>query len=326
MKTLNQDIKNRTFKKAYLLYGNEDYLIRSYKNRLQESIAGEDTMNTLFLSGKDPDLNVLKEFTETMPFFADKRLAVLSDTGLFKSASEGFAEWIRDLPETACVIFAETEADKRNRLYKAVSETGYVCCLDHPDEKQLQAWMLGIIKNRGMNIRQDAFRAFLECISEDMDDIRNELEKLCDHAADTGVITREDVTAVCRVQLKNRIFDLTSQASYRRKKEALDLYYDLLRLREPPMRVLYLLSREISRLYAVRKMRQENRSRQDMTALLNVRPFVLDKMLGQANMYTDAQLEELMDLALDLEKSVKSGDLQEQLSVELLLLKMTDRG
>ena len=70
-----------------------------------------------------------------MPFFAEKRLAILRDTGLFKTASEGYAEWLSSLPETAVVLFSESEIDKRNKLYKKLSDIGYAAELSMPDEK-----------------------------------------------------------------------------------------------------------------------------------------------------------------------------------------------
>ena len=45
MQTLNEDIKNHTFKPVYLLWGEEVFLKRSYKNRLRQAITGGDTMN-----------------------------------------------------------------------------------------------------------------------------------------------------------------------------------------------------------------------------------------------------------------------------------------
>ena len=38
MQTLNQDIKDHTFKPVYLLFGEEAFLRNSYKKRLQEAI------------------------------------------------------------------------------------------------------------------------------------------------------------------------------------------------------------------------------------------------------------------------------------------------
>ena len=55
MQTLNQDIKTKEFKRVYLLYGDEPFLVSSYKKRLKEAIAGEDTMNFNYFEGKSPD-------------------------------------------------------------------------------------------------------------------------------------------------------------------------------------------------------------------------------------------------------------------------------
>ena len=318
-------MKNRTFKRVYLLYGDEDFLKRSFRNRLKNAVAGDDEMNLLQLSGKAPDLNRLKEFSDTMPFFAEKRLILLEDTGLFRNASEGYTEWIENLPDTACVIFTESETDKRNRLFKKVSEIGYAAELSHPDEKALRTWVLQYLKSLNMNIRADAYDLFLDCVTEDMDDIRNQLDKVAGYCQESGIIEKKDVEAVCTLTLKSRIFDLTTQASLRNKREAMRLYYDLIALKEPPMRILYLLSRELDRLYLVKKLLQEGKGKSEITAILKVKPFIGDKIIRQTNMYTEKQLEVLLDLSLTSEEQVKTGSLDERMAAEFLILKMTER-
>ena len=52
MQTLNQDIKNNDFKKVYLLFGEEAFLKKSYKNCLREAITQGDTMNYNYYEGK----------------------------------------------------------------------------------------------------------------------------------------------------------------------------------------------------------------------------------------------------------------------------------
>lgn len=46
MKMLSEDIKNRRFKRVYLLMGEEIYLRNQYKKKLREALIDpEDTMN-----------------------------------------------------------------------------------------------------------------------------------------------------------------------------------------------------------------------------------------------------------------------------------------
>ncbi len=125
MQTLDQDIKKRAFKRVYLLYGEENFLKRSYKNRLKEAILGDDTMNFHHFEGKGMDIPEIIGLADTMPFFAEKRLLLLEDSGLFKGSAEQLAAYLPQLPESTCMLFVESEVDKRGKLYKAVKKVGY---------------------------------------------------------------------------------------------------------------------------------------------------------------------------------------------------------
>ena len=78
---------------------------KSYKNRLKEAITGGDTMNYNYYEGKGLDVNEIIGLAETMPFFAEKRLILIEDSGFFKSAQEELAAYIPSIPETACLLF-----------------------------------------------------------------------------------------------------------------------------------------------------------------------------------------------------------------------------
>ena len=46
MQLINEDIKSGNLKPAYLLYGEEKYLIRQYRDKLEKAALGDgDTMN-----------------------------------------------------------------------------------------------------------------------------------------------------------------------------------------------------------------------------------------------------------------------------------------
>ena len=48
MQRLIQDIKTGNFNQIYLLYGEEAYLRRQYRDRLKEAIIGDDTMTVSY--------------------------------------------------------------------------------------------------------------------------------------------------------------------------------------------------------------------------------------------------------------------------------------
>ena len=88
MKHIKEDIKSGNFHPIYLLYGEEDYLVRNYKEQLIQAITGGDEMNFSSYQGEGIDFNELMDTANTLPFFAEYRLILLEDTKLFKKAND----------------------------------------------------------------------------------------------------------------------------------------------------------------------------------------------------------------------------------------------
>ena len=180
MKSLNEDLKTGQFKQVYLLYGEESYLKKQYKDRLSKAMLPEgDTMNYAYYEGKGTDVRQVIDLAETLPFFAPRRLIVMEDTGFFKGASPELAEYIRSMPETTCFLFVESEVDKRGKLYKAVKEKGRIVEMTRKDGNTLQKWVLSMVKKEGRQITQSTVRDLLTKVWEDMENIHGEIEKMC---------------------------------------------------------------------------------------------------------------------------------------------------
>lgn len=117
-------------------------------------------------------------------------------------------------------------------------------------------WVLGILKREGKQITQRDMERFLSKTGTDMSNIEKELEKLLCYTMDRSVITGEDIDAVCTTQINNRIFAMVQAVAEQNQKKALDLYYDLLALKEPPMRILFLLARQFNLLLQVKELQR----------------------------------------------------------------------
>lgn len=319
MQTLNQDIKEKSFKKIYLLYGDEPFLVGSYKKKLREAITGGDTMNFNYFEGKNPDVKEIISLADTMPFFADRRLILVDGSGFFKSAQEELAAYLPQMPDTTCLVFAESEVDKRNRLYKRVKELGYAAELNKQDTAQLMRWAAGILGRDGRKISRPVMEYFLERTGDDMENIRMELEKLISYTMGSEVVTAEDVKVITTVQITNKIFDMVAAITAGKTKRAMDLYEDLLTLREPPMRILFLIARQFNQLLLVRELQASGADRGTVASKLKVPPFVAGKLSSQAAAFTKEQLISYVQTCVDAEEAVKTGRMGDRLAVELLI-------
>ena len=319
MQTLNQDIKTGEFKQIYLLYGEEAFLKNSYKNRLKEAIIGDDTMNFARFEGKGLDVDELIRLADTMPFFAERRLILVEDSGFFKSASDALVQYLPSMPDTTILLFVETEVDKRNRLYKKVKDMGYAAELNRQDSAQLARWVGGILTREQKKITKHTMELFLSMAGDDMENIRMELEKLISYTLGREVITDEDVLAVCTVQVTNRIFEMVSAIVNRQPRKAMDLYEDLLTLKEPPMRILFLIARQFNQLLQVKELMAKGMDKGTIASKLKMQPFVVGKTMPQARQFGREQILSYVEFCVETEEAVKSGRLQDRLAVELLI-------
>ncbi len=179
MQTINEDIKNGTFKPVYLLYGEEAFLKQSYKKKLRAAISGDDTMNYNYFEGKGLDVNELISLADTMPFFSERRLILIEDSGFFKTSSEALAEYLPMMPDTTCIVFVEEAVDKRNKLYKKVKDLGHIAEMKRQDSAP--ARQMGGRTIPGAEWAEDHAvhdeSLFGAAVGDDMENIRMELEK-----------------------------------------------------------------------------------------------------------------------------------------------------
>ena len=310
MQTLNQDIKDKTFRRVYLLFGDEPFLVNSYKKRLREAIAGDDTMNYNYFEGKGQDVKEIISLADTMPFFAERRLVLIDGSGFFKSsAPEELVNYIPEIPESTCMVFVENEVDKRNKLYKNVKDNGYAAELKKQDADQLMRWAAGILSKDGKKITRQVMEYFMERTGDDMENIRMELEKLICYTMGREVITKEDVEAVGTVHVTNRIFEMVTAIVAGNTRKAMDLYEDLLTLKEPPMRIMFLIAKQFNQLLQVKELAGKGAQKSEIASRVKVPPFVAGKLMAPAKALTREQILSYEEFCVESEEAVKTGRL-----------------
>lgn len=322
MKNLETDIKTGNFKQVYLLYGEEAYLKNLYKNRLKNAIVNpEDTINLNRYEGKGISIPALIDQAETMPFFAEHRLLLLEDTGFFKNASPELAEYLPAMPAETILLFVETEVDKRSKLYKTVKNMGRIVEMSHQNEQMLTNWVLRRLQKENVKITKSAMQLFLERAGDDMENISHELEKLIAYTYGREGITREDVEAICTVRTENKIFDMINAIAEKKQKRALDLYYDLLALKEPPMRILALIARQFNLLLQVKDLRRQGFDQATIASKAGIMGFVARNCLRQAEYFSMEMLRTAVEDCVRTDEAVKTGRMGDRMGVELLIVK-----
>lgn len=324
MKRILEDIKNHSFRNVYVLYGQEAYLQKQYRDKLVEALMGDgDAMNCQHVQGKDFSVPQLIDFAETMPFFAERRVIVMESTGVLKSGGEELANYFAQPCETTTWILVESECDKRSKLFKAADKAGLCVEFATQDETTLKRWILGILKKEEKQITGQTLECFLDKTGTDMNIIRLELEKLLCYTMEKPVIERADVEAVCITRITGHIFDMVDAIGVRDRQKALALYNELQALREPPIRILFLIGRHMNILLQIKDLKKRGTDNKTMAGKIGVPPFAVAKYLKQAGLYKTSQLKYALERCIQADEAIKTGALQDKMSVELLIFELT---
>ena len=326
MKTIDEDIRNGQYKTMYLLYGDEAYLKKQYKDKLIKALVAEgDTMNFSAYEGKGINPKELIDLAETLPFFAERRVILVENSGFFKNSCDDLAEYLLEPAASTCFLFVEEEVDKRSKMYKAVAKAGKAVEFGTQNEELLTRWILSRLKKENKNITGNVMQLFISKTGTDMGNIDRELEKLLCYTMGRDVIKAEDVEAITTEQVTNKIFDMVNAIAEHKQKKALDFYYDLLTLKEPPMRILFLITRQFQILMNLKDMGSKGFDQSTIASKVGIPPFAVRKNQAQAKGFTTEQLKQAIRDGVELEESVKTGRMNEQMAVELFIVKYSKK-
>lgn len=334
MKQIQKDIKEHNIGKLYLLYGEEDYLRKKFRDDLKMAVIGEEpSMNYAYYEGKGVSAEEVIAFADTMPFLAEKRMVIVENCNLNTEGNDDWIKYLENISDTCCVVLVEKSMDKRSRVYKKCKEHGYVVDLDLQKGTALLSWIKRWLVDNQCAMDDDTLRYFLERVSNHMNVIETELEKLRSykmnptleygpgHLENEIIITRDDVEELTTETIENKIFQMIEAAAQGDQKVAFELYYDLLSLKEAPMKILILLTRQINALLVIKDGQRLGQESGEVAKAAGVPPFAVKKNAYAAKSISYAKLKECLAFGVQMEEDIKRGRIKDTMAVELLLTK-----
>jgi len=328
---MNRIIKEKDFNRLYVFYGEEEYLKDFYINALKKSVLGEEGFNYFRVDGK-PVESELKDLCEELPMFGDKKVIVVRNSGLFKGTKKKDVEesqedqtevssfdFLANLPEYCCLIFRESEADKRTKLYKFAQKNGIV----FESARQKADIIIKVLQKRARidqrDITPSAINLMINGMGNDITQLLGELEKLILFTTDGQMITEKHVSEVCELSPQSKIFDLTDAISEGNREKALKMLEALLSSREPSQLILVMIGRQFLQLYNVKQMQEMGTPQNEINEKLGVPEFVARKLANQAKNYSLNQLKRKIQCALDMDEAIKNGQMKDIMALELLV-------
>lgn len=326
MEVIKKQIKTGEVDNCYLFYGQEEYIKNQYVEYIKNAIIDPayEVMNFQALNGKGINGDQIIDFAETMPFMGQKRMIVLKDSGLFKSGKKDettkILDYLDKIPTTTCIVFMESEIDKRLGLYKKLNKTYTAVEFKTPSDREITSWVKKELGDHGIQMDHSLIEYFVSIVPVGMESVVNETKKLIDYKQ-KGVITKDEIDNICTPSLDVRIFELVKMLGNKDTKGALKIYSNLLEVKESPLGILAMMARQFRIILKVKYMRHQGEANQSIVSRTGLRTFMVSECIRQANNFTFKQLEEALRECLETDQNIKTGIINPELGVELILIK-----
>ena len=262
---IKTDIKDGHIAPCYLIFGNDNYLKKQNAQSIIEAVTPpDDVFNFQKFSG-EVDLQEVYDAKEQLPMMADRKCVVLKDYEFEEASKTDFDRLVSILEErteeTVFILwferinFDEKRSEKAKKLLAAVDKCGgRNILINHRQTGELVKMIVTAVAKRGATIQNDVARYLIEYVSDDIETLQNEIEKLCAFKKG-GVIDKDTVNKVCVKNIEQSVYELGTEILKNNVSGALKIFDELLFLRIKPIAILSTITSvytDMFRMYAAK--------------------------------------------------------------------------
>jgi DNA polymerase-3 subunit delta len=311
----------------YLLYGPDEYARSEALAALKAQVPADlADLNVSALDGRRLKLDTLISACEVFPFLAERRLVIVQDLLKHQKAGKERDElraYLERVPPTCDLVFVESEDfDKRGAVFSYLKKAANVREFLPKEGAELQRWLAERAGQLGVSLDGAAAQRLTGYVGNDGRTLLNELGKLASYVGRGGRITAGEVELLVQDGHEQNLFAFIDELSARRRGAALQSLRRLFADGQAATYILFMVARQVRILLGVKELAGQRLRPDDIASRLGQRPFVVRKALDQARGFSDAELAQLHDRVLELDHASKTGRIEAETGLELLVAEL----
>lgn len=354
-KRLQEELAAGKFLPAYLIYGEEDYLRKTDKAEILKRFnVNPGDMNFTRYAGEGIRADEVIGIAVTLPFFADRRVILIENSGWFAAAKRrskdaqqdgagdasseedaaGTKEEAQKLiayfkepaPDTS-IVFVEQDVNRTTGLFKTVEKCGFTLSCDPPPENMLRAWLRKKAGDMGKKLSSDAESKLLMLTAAgqigdpriDMNKLLSELDKAACYCGERGEITLSDVDAVCSDSLTDNVFRIVDRMAERDRAGAMKLYQEMMEAKPSPFMILSMIINRYNGILMVSELLDNHYQQKEIEAKTKLKPYTVTLCTKWKRFYTRKRLLEILAYCVEKEQAVKRGRMADVVALESVI-------
>jgi DNA polymerase-3 subunit delta len=281
---------------VYVLVGTEHLLIERAVETVRKAVdsMGAPGFNIDVFDGKGLDAGRVISAARTLPMMADTRLVLLRHVDAMTPTEQtNLAQYLSDPCDSTCLLVTATKLDGRAKLSKAAKKAGVLIEAKPLRGRELREFIRAEATAREHNIAPQAIEALLDAVGDDV-----------------GAGQRIDADAVmmCVTRIRvESIWSLVDAIGLKDRRKGVAAAQSLLDDREPPLRLLAMVARQLRIVARMREALSDGLRPQDAAKRAGAPPFKAGDLTESARRFTAASLGDAFMLIAQTDRALKGS-------------------
>ena len=333
---LEDRIKKKEIDNFYIFCGFNEQLIKENIRKIAGLTVNADffDLNYFEFDGAAVSYDEIVNACETLPFMSDKKVIVIYRADFLGDKAkntnkngEDILKRIQDygasLPKQCILILYYIFENDREKISSKVKRMDKKACVVEFTKLRgmmLQKKVKEIFNEKGKNIDRTNLSFFCSEVENNMDIIKNEVDKLCAYTAHRE-IEKQDIIDLLPERSDNDIFNLVDFLSQKRPERALEVLSELMYRGEKATNILSMIERQFRIMLNLKIGMNNGKVKEELAREYRLHPFVCEKMMAQCKKYTLEQIIKAEEICAQTEKELKSQGSNERVKLDLLIIK-----
>ena len=307
----------------YLLYGSDASIIDREIDIIKEKLSISD--NDVIYYNIEDIQNIVDEAL-TISMFSSNKLIVIDST-IYLSQKKDIENinllenYFNNYNSNSYLVFVSNSdtIDSRKKLFKLISDNGTVMKLDISND-YLNDFVNDYLKKNNYKMEGTTISYFLSRCGNNIDNIKNELDKLMLYKIDDKVIDNNDITLLAEENTDNSVYDLVSALLKNDNSKAIKLYKNFVINGMDPNQIIAIIASQIRLLFQVKRLYNSGKSNDEIAKILEFKSVYRVKyLLNDSYYYSEDTLIKYLSKLSDIDRDIKINNIDGNILLELFI-------
>lgn len=316
LESLRRDLAAGRIDPAYLLLGEESFLKEEALREIRQAVlgAGEEAVvgNLAVFEGASCSMGEILDAARTLPMFAPRRLVWVRECEKMKDPEvEALRGYLESASPSATLVFSTGagKPDARRALLRLLQSSARVLEFPLLKGSAVPAWIRRRAAQLEVQLDPDAALLLELQVGPDLRRLDQELRKAIEYVAPSRAISAGILEETLGAPSGGSGFDFAEVSAAGDAESAIRLLRRILADGEEPVRLLFLLARQLRILIQGKELLGAGKGGRDLAAALGIPPypFLIDKVQKQIRQFPSRASAPALRLILRSDRALKAG-------------------